>query len=105
MSAPVIASVLFDKPVYNASDLITVTVTYTPGTSTPPPPPPETFNLSGTATDTASGDQAPFEGTFQVQAASVPVTDATTWVVSDTGDRTWTQLSDDGATAVFTATA
>ena len=93
--APTVTSVTFDKTAYAPGDTITATVHYTPGASD------STVSFTGTATDQSNGQTGTMEGTFTVQ-----INDATTVSVSDTGSRTWTKVSDDGAgVAVFTAKA
>lgn len=82
MSSPSISSITFDKPSYTTGQTITATVTGTFG---------EAFNFTGTLSDGSTLTE------------SFSVTDALT--VSDTGDREWTAVSNNGTTAVFTATA
>ncbi len=85
MSAPVISSISFDKPGYPQGSLITATVKYL-GSS---------FMLSAKAA-ASDGTTGILTGSFTV----LPI-----WTVTDTGSRTWALKSDDGSTAVFTATA
>lgn len=95
MAAPVISGIAFDKPVYTKGvDTVTATVTYTPGTS----PQASTFQVTGT--DTVSGLAATLSAVFQVMQP-----DATTFAPSDSGKRAWTQVSDNGSQAIFTAAA
>ena len=100
MAAPVITSLVTDKPSYNTGDLITATVGYTPGTS---PANATTTTLAGTATDQATGQTGQLEVTFTVGGGERD--DLTTLTLADTGGRAWTPVSDSGTVAVFTATA
>lgn len=93
-AAPSITSITFDKTSYSPGDLITATVDYTAGTSDVS----QTF--TGVATDSKSGET----GTLQVSFV-VTEGDTTTISVSDSGNRVWTQISDTGSVAKFTATA
>lgn len=94
MSAPVVNSVTFDQAAYNPGDTITATMTFTPGSSG------QAQTFTGTATDSATGQQGSLVVTFTVAA-----TDATTVSASDSGARTWTLASQAAGSAVFTATA
>lgn len=96
---PAITAITFDQATYPPGATITATVKYTPGASDTD----TSLTFTGTVTDNANGQTGTMEGTFVVQTQ---VNDATTVSVADSGNRTWTQVSDDGAgTAVFTATA
>lgn len=100
VTPPSITSVAFDKPSgYSPGDLITATVTYTAGSSQTP----VTQTLTGTATDSVTGQSGQLTQTFTV--AGAPVSDDTSVEVSDTGSRTWTLVADTGTVATFTATA
>ncbi len=100
MSAPVISSMSTDKAIYNVGDVITVTVGYTPGTSGGTG---STTVLTGTATDHTTGEVGAISVNFTV--GGVLVTDPTTVAVSDSDGRVYTQKSDSGTLAVFTAKA
>lgn len=84
--AAAITSVTFDKPLYHPGDTITATVTYT-GTL-------GVLNISGTMFD---GSVISGSGSFTVLPNE--------WTASDGTSRLWTLVSDNGSTAVFTATA
>ncbi len=94
VSAPVITSIVFDKPGYTPGQIITATVNYAPGVSS------QAQTFSGTATDAVTGQQ----GTLSV-SFTVNTNDTTNLTVSDSGNRAWTKVSDSGIVAVFTATA
>ena len=83
----------FDKPVYNVGETMTLTVKTTTADRDRFIDTPFTVHLSiaGTGDGEASASVR-----RQIADALVVVTDA---------DRTWTQVSDDGVTAVFTAKA
>lgn len=83
---PVVTSLTFDKPAYTPGQLITATIAYDADL---------VFQATGTGIDIA-GQQASLSGSFTVHGKAL---------ISDSGNRTWTLVSDDGATAVFTATA
>ena len=93
-SAPSITSIVFDQTGYNLGQLITVTVTYVPGTSN------SVQTFTGTAKDSTTGKT----GTLSVNF-TVIINDSTIVSVSDSGNRTWTKVSDTGTVAIFTATA
>jgi hypothetical protein len=93
-AAPVIVSVTFDQPSYTPGQQITATVAYTAGMSA------ATQTFTGTATDEVTQQTGSLTVSFTAVAA-----DATTVSVSDSGGRDWAMQSDDGTTAVFTATA
>ena len=80
---PGVTSVTFDKPLYHQGDTITVTIAYTGSLVT------LTISASGGITGTLTG-------AFTVLPA---------WLISDTGLRVWTPVSDNGSVAVFTAKA
>lgn len=92
--APSITSITFDKASYLPGNVITATVNYTVGTSD------ATQTLTGTATDSTTGKTGSLQVNFTVQK-----NDTTTISVSDSGNRTWTKVSDNGSVAQFTATA
>lgn len=91
---PAITSIGFDQNVYTPGQLITVTVTYTAGVS------PSTQTLSGTATDSVTGQVGQLSVTFTVMTGNT-----TTVAVADSGGRTWAKQSDNGSVAVFTSVA
>lgn len=92
--APSISSITFDKASYAPGDIITAIVDYVAGTSD------VTQTFTGTATDSVDGKTGTLEVNFVVTE-----NDTTTVTVSDSGNRTWTKISDTGAVAKFTATA
>lgn len=94
MSAPAITSITFDKTSYNPGDTITATVNYGSGTSG------QTQQLTGTATDAATGQTGTLTVNFTVNES-----DSTSVSVKDTGGRVWTKVSDAAGVAKFTATA
>lgn len=94
-----INSMTFDQAAYAQGATITLTVGYTPDA---PGVTPTTFTATANVTD-ASGtvvgtSSAPF-------VVNIPAADGDTVSVTDTGERTWAEQSDNGSTAVFTATA
>jgi hypothetical protein len=100
VSAPSITSIVITPAgTIPPGTLITATVTYVPGTSTMA----VIQTLTGTVTDSATGQTGQLTQTFTVQGAVVQ--DPAMLSVADTGNRTWTKTSDNGTVAVFTATA
>lgn len=100
VSPPSVTSVVISPAgAIPAGALITATVIYVHGTSTAP----VTQTLTGTATDSTTGQTGQLTQTFTVPGTIVQ--DPTTVTVSDTGSRTWTKTSDSGMVATFTATA
>jgi hypothetical protein len=98
MTPPTVTSMTFDRSPanYTKGDLMRLTVSYLPGTS-------DTSDAATyTATDNATGLSGTLSIIFNV-ANSQP--DATTGKVTDTGNRTWTPVSDNGQVAVWTAVA
>lgn len=87
MPAPTV-SLTTDKPTYAPGALITATVVYAA-------PAGSSWTITGTATD-AQGNQA---------TAIVQISDPVTVKVTDSSNRVYTKISDNGSTAVFTATA
>jgi hypothetical protein len=81
-TAPTITGITFDKTSYTPGQTITATIT---GTFS------EVFTLTGTLSD---GSQA---------TSNFTIDDVLT--VSDNGGRTWTLVSNNETTAVYTATA
>jgi hypothetical protein len=103
MTAPAVASVVYDKQSYNPGDLVTVTVQGTAGSQL------VTRNVAGTAafTDAASGLSGTLAGTLSITS---PVEDTTTAAFTDADGRIYAQKSlaqtpAGVVTAVFTATA
>jgi hypothetical protein len=95
-----IDSMTFDKPAYLPNDLITLRVAYTPDA---PGVLATEFTASETITDASGAVVATASAPFIVnepQAAGDTLDTPT-----DTGNRAWARISDDGATGVFTATA
>jgi len=92
-TAPSITSVTFDKASYVPGQLINATVTYVPGTAD------TTLTFTGTVTDSA-GQTGELTAQF-VTTANSP----STVTAADSGNRTWTKISDSGTVAVFQATA
>ena len=92
--APVITSASFDQPGYTLGQTMTLTVDYTPGLS------PQSENVTIDGLDSAN--QLPASVTIQVTVLSP---DSTTWTVTDAKGRVYTQVSDNGSVAVFTAIA
>jgi hypothetical protein len=89
----------FDATSYNPGDTVTLTVNYTPDT---PSAVPQTFNATSSITDSGGNVVATSSAPFVVneaQAAGDVVS------ASDDGGRTWTEGSDSGSVAVFSATA
>ena len=83
---PAVTSVTLDKPAYNPGQVITCTVAYSASLD---------FTVTAVAVD-IGGHSAQLSGTAVVNGSLS---------VTDTGGRAWTKVSDDGSTAVFTATA
>lgn len=93
-SAPVVSSINFDQPSYLAGQKITVTVDYEPGMSD------QTQTFTGVADDSATGLSGELVVNFIVTN-----NDTTNLTVSDSGNRTWSKVSDSGTVAVFTGIA
>lgn len=94
-----INSMTFDQPSYNEGETITLVVDYTPDT---PGVTPTTFTATSVVTDSAGTQTATSSADFTVNVAQ-PGGD--TLATTDTGGRTWTETSDTGSVATFTATA
>lgn len=94
MAAPVINSITLDKASYAPGQTITATVNYSKGTSA------ATQTLTGTATDSVSKQTGTISVTFTVNEP-----DTTLITLTDSGNRAWTLVSDNGSVAVFTAVA
>lgn len=97
VAATITGTAVLDKQEYNAGDTMTLTVARHASDQ-------QTVQETVTTVLTAA------DGSAQtITAGPVPVTStvsvATTVAVSDDASRTWAQVSDDGSTAVFTATA
>ena len=95
-----INSMTFDQSAYAAGATITLTVAYTPDTT--PVTTPTTFTATTVITDASGAQVATSSGDFVVDEVTVP---GDVLATTDTGSRTWAKITDDGATAVFTATA
>jgi hypothetical protein len=97
MASTINGTATFDKTSYAAGDTMTLTVVRSGSTSQ---------TLSATAAIVLA---APDGTTESISAGPVDVTRtvsvAVSASVSDDGSRSWTLQSDDGATAVYTATA
>jgi hypothetical protein len=94
-----ITSLTFDKPAYNPGDTITLTVDYVPDTAgVNPVTSTATVNVTDANGNVTASDSAPF-------TVNEPVAGGDTVSVTDSGGRTWTQQSNSGTVAVFTATA
>jgi hypothetical protein len=97
MAATLTGTVSFDKPAYNVGETITATIVHAGSDVTPTD---KTF--TGTLAD-AAGETATVTATFVIdEPVAVPTTVQS---VTDSDGRTWAQVSDDGKTAVWTATA
>jgi hypothetical protein len=94
-----IDSVTFDQESYNPGDVITITVAYTPDT---PGVNPVVFTATANVSDSSGVEVATSSAQFVVNEA---VLAGDTVSVTDTGNRAWTQSSDSGSVAVFTASA
>jgi hypothetical protein len=88
-------SISFDQSAYAPGETITATVTYAPGVSL------ETEVFTGIPTDTVSD----LKGATVTENFVISQNDSTSVAVSDSGNRTWTPVSNTGTVAVFTATA
>jgi hypothetical protein len=93
-SPPVISGITFDQASYAPGETIHATVTYAPGSS------PLVQSFTGSALDSTTE----LTGTLTVSFTTV-ISDSTVVKASDTGNRTWTKVSDTGTVAVFAATA
>jgi hypothetical protein len=89
----------FDQPSYNQGDLITLTVGYTPDS---PSSVPTTFTATATISDAAGNPLGSSSAPFVVNVAQAAGDKVS---VTDDGSRAWTEASDSGSVAVFTATA
>ena len=94
-----ITSMSFDQPAYSPGDTMTLTVDYVADT---PSVNPVTGNALASITDAGgtitASDSAPFVVNEPVAAGDVVS-------VTDDGGRAWTEVSDSGSVAVFSATA
>lgn len=100
VSAPSITSIVITPSgTFSPGATITATVAYVKGTSESP----VTQTLTGTATDSVTGQTGTLSQTFTTAGGTV--SDTTVPTVADTGSRAWTKTSDSGTVAVFTATA
>lgn len=94
-AAPSVTSITFDQTSYNPGQTITATVTYVDGTSD------NVQSFTGVAVDSVTH----LSGSLVVSFTTELTDTGTTVAVSDTGNRTWTKVSDTGSVAKFTATA
>jgi hypothetical protein len=92
-------SLTFDQPSYDQGAEITLTVAYTPDS---PSAVPTTFNAIANITDSSGAVVASSSAPFVVNVAQ-PAGDTVS--VTDDGSRTWTEASDSGSVAVFSAVA
>jgi len=92
-------SLTFDQPAYNPGDTVTLTVAYTPDT---PSVVPATFTATTSITDAAGDVTATGSAPFVVNEAQAAGDVVST---TDDGNRTWTEASDNGSVAVFSAVA
>lgn len=91
MSAPVVDSASFDKTSYQAGEKMTLTVTYHD-------PDTRTDTLTIVAKDQAGNSSAPI-------TVNAPIVDPVTLAITSSLGKTYTAVSNDGKTAIFTATA
>ena len=94
-----ITSIDFDQASYVAGHEVTAVVNYVPDA---PNQTAEPFTLSVSVMNSAGTEVAANSATFTVNTPQ-PAGDKVH--VSDSGNRTWTEVSDNGSVAVFTATA
>jgi hypothetical protein len=94
-----IDSLTFDQPSYNQGDTITLTVDYTPDS---PSAVPTTFTATAVISDSSGNPLNSASAPFVVNVAQ-PAGDKVS--VTDDGNRAWTETSDSGSVAAFTATA
>ena len=94
-----ITSLTFDEAAYNTGDTISLTVAYVADT---PSVVPTEFTATTTITDAGGNETATSSAPFTVNVAQAAGDVVAT---TDTGGRAWTEVSDDGSTAVFTAVA
>ena len=92
-------SMTFDQASYTPGDTIGLTVDYTPDVASVNP---QTFTATTTITNAAGAATATSSADFIVNE---PVSGGDTLATTDTGNRTWAQISDTGSVAVFNATA
>jgi hypothetical protein len=92
--APAVTAATSNETSYAPDADVQITLKYTPGASE------TTVTFTGTATDQTTGQPGSMQGTFNVLKA-----DPTTTEVTDTDGRTYTKVSDDGTTAVFSTKA
>jgi hypothetical protein len=94
----VINSITFSQASYTPGQTVEVTVDYTPDT---PGVTTQSVSVTVNVTDQSGNILTTDTATFTVNTPQAG--DSVT--VSDSGDRTWTQVSDNGTVAVFTAIA
>jgi hypothetical protein len=96
MANPVISAITFNQSSYTIGQTITATVTYS-GTNISP----ADFTFTGTVTDATTAAIGTLTAQFVMNKPNKLSASA-----SDSGNRTWIKVSDNGSTtAVFTATA
>lgn len=91
---PAVSSVTFDKSVYNVGETITVTIDFSGGSSD------QTVTVTVMVKDDITGETVTMTASFTVVDP-----DASTVTVSDSGNRTWTPVSNSNGVAVFTTIA
>ena len=94
-----IDSFTFDQASYDQGATVTATIGYTPDS---PSVVPTTFNATANITDASGTVVATSSAPFVVNVAQAA---GDTVSVTDDGSRTWTEASDSGSVAVFTAVA
>lgn len=85
-----------DKPSYNAGDIMKLTVVRSGGTQAQPG---STLQMTGTVTG-SSGDSAPFGCPIVF-----PAKPGESLSMADSVPHTWTVVSDDGTTAIYSTIA
>lgn len=94
-----INNMTFDQPSYSPGAVMTLTIDYTADTPTTNP-------VTETATVTITDSDGTVTATSSTPfVVNEPEAGGDTIAVTDTGGRTWSQQSNNGSVAVFTATA